>query len=62
MLSLISLHCAFAREENFSKECIQTTNEINAQTTDEDLHFESSIDDLVDIMQEKVLYMRTTKF
>ena len=58
---MLSLQCAFAQEENFSKECIQKTKEINPQTR-EDLHFESSMDDLVDSLQEKVLYMRTTDF
>ena len=33
--------------------------EVNAQDR-EDLHFESSMDDLVDELQERVLYMRTT--
>ena len=48
---------------SFSQECLQTTEEINAQDEGDretELHFESNMDDLVDRLQEKVLYMRTT--
>jgi len=44
---------------DFSKECLVTTEEYGAIAKIDGVKFESSLDDIVDHLGDKVLYMRT---
>ena len=62
LFALASLQSASAQDlemPEFSGECLTTTKEVN-KTYRDGLVFESNMDDLVDQLGERVLYMRTT--